>query len=220
MGITNNGQSAYSSLYIQTRQQSAPSTNETGQVYVGAGSMVVQTRTNHPIILKSYADEQFVTVPDSLIISNNATRDVIINTPLTVNNNVTINGFLAAKPYVSLRVVTSGGTPSTGTTVGPPTTIGTPGTMTVTNYGYTTSITASRGSSTTNNAFLYTFSWATPHPLGSNYVPMCQFQGSSTNNTSPNGFFRVNQTSTSISVWVRTSDGSITDESFYVYTVP
>ena len=60
IGITNNGQSAYSSLYIQTRQQSAPSTNETGQVYVGAGSMVVQTRTNHPIILKSYADEQFV----------------------------------------------------------------------------------------------------------------------------------------------------------------
>ena len=153
MGITNSGLNGYSALYLQSRLQSDLTRNETGQVYVGGQSMTVQTRTNHPIILKSYADEPLVTVPDSLTISNNATRDVIINTPLTVNNNVTINGFLAAKPYVSLRVVTSGGTPSTGTTVGPPTTIGTPGSMSVTNYGYTTSVTAARGTSGTTNAF-------------------------------------------------------------------
>ena len=34
IGITNNGQSAYSSLYIQTRNQTGLSTNETGQLYV------------------------------------------------------------------------------------------------------------------------------------------------------------------------------------------
>ena len=94
-------------------------------------------------------------------------RDVIINAPLTVNNNVTINGFLAAKPYVSLRVVTSGGTPSTGTTIGPPTTIGTPGTMTVTNYGYTTSITAARGGTGSTNAFFIYFYMDYPASLWS-----------------------------------------------------
>ena len=73
------------------------------------------------------------------------------------DGNLTVQGFLAAKPYVSLRVVTSGGTASTGTTIGPPTTIGTPGSMTVTNYGYTTSVTAARGTSGTSNAFFIYF---------------------------------------------------------------
>ena len=68
--------------------------------------------------------------------------------------------------------------------------------------------------------FLYTFTWTTPHPYGANYAVMCQFQGSSTLNTSPNGFFRATGTATSVSVWVRTSDGIIKDEKFYVYTVP
>ena len=94
MGITNNGNSAYSALYLQTRNQSGSSTNETGQLFVGASGFVMQSRTNHPIYLKAYSDEPLVNVPNSLTISNNATRDVIISTPLIVNNNVTVNGSL------------------------------------------------------------------------------------------------------------------------------
>ena len=136
---------------------------------------------------------------------------------VTINGNLTLNGFISARPYVSLRIITSGGTPSTGTVVR---TIGTAGTATVSQYGFITNATTARGTAGLTNAFLYTFSWTTAHPLGSSYAVMCQFQGSSTANTSPNGFFRSNGTSNSISVWVRSSDGIIKDENFYVYTVP
>ena len=88
MGITNNGQSAYSSLYIQTRNQVSPKINETGQIFCGAGSMVVQTRTNGALILKSFADDLSMTVPDSLTISNNITRDIYCATPLWCNNKL------------------------------------------------------------------------------------------------------------------------------------
>jgi hypothetical protein len=88
MGITNNGQSAYSSLYIQTRNQVSPKINETGQIFCGAGSMVVQTRTNGPLILKSFADDLTMTVPDSLTISNNITRDIVCASPLWCNDKL------------------------------------------------------------------------------------------------------------------------------------
>ena len=99
MGITNSGLNGYSALYLQSRLQGDLTRNETGQVYVGGQGMTVQTRTNHPLHLKSYCDEVGVEVPNSLTISNNATRDVIINTQLLikgsdtiVDNNIFFNG--------------------------------------------------------------------------------------------------------------------------------
>ena len=151
-----------------------------------------------------------LTVANSAIVNNN----LIVTNNLTVNGSLTVNGFNVIKPYISLRITTSGGVAST-TTV-----IGTTGTTTVANYGYTSSVTTTRGTVGATNAFLYTFSWTTAHPLGANYAVMCNFQGSSTTNLSPNGFFRATGTSNSISVWVRTSDGIIKDENFYVYSVP
>ncbi len=80
--------------------------------------------------------------------------DVIITGSLTVGNLLNTMSFYPVKPHVSLRVITSGGTPSTGTTTTPlPSTIGTPGTVSVTNYGFTTSVTTTRGSAGTTNAF-------------------------------------------------------------------
>ena len=156
--------------------------------------------------------------PASALTINQATiTNSLTAGSLTVNSNLTVNGYISAKPYVSLRIVTTGGTQSTGTTSG---TIGTPGTATVTNLGYTSPITTSRGNAGATNAFLYTFTWTTPHPLGANYAIMCNFYGTSTANLSPNAFFRTSGTSTAISVWIRTSDGIIKDENFYVYTVP
>ena len=90
MGITNTGLNGYSSLYLQSRLQSDLTRNETGQIFVGGQSMVVQTRTNHPLHLQSYCDEPLVTVPTSLTISNNTTRAVIINTPLNIKSSLTV----------------------------------------------------------------------------------------------------------------------------------
>ena len=220
IGITNNGNSAYTSLYLQTRQQSGSSTNETGQMFVGAGSMVVQTRTNHPIILKSYADDQSITVPNSLTISNNSTRDVVIATPLIVNNNVTINGFLAAKPYISLKISTS--IYSSGTILAVPSTasvIGTPGAVTQTNMGYQ-SATIGRGTVANSNYFLYTFTFPA-HPLGSSFAVGCTFITGSTSNAAPNAIFTSTNTSTTITVWIREpSTNILRDGNFYVYSVP
>ena len=117
-----------------------------------------------------------------------------------------------------MKITTSGGTAST--LVNGVTTIGTPGPSVAINCGYTSAVTLARGTTGTTNAFLYTISWTTAHPLGSNYAVMCNFQGGSTTNLSPNGFFRANGTATSITVWVRTSDGIIKDENSYVYSVP
>ena len=222
IGITNNGNSAYTSLYLQTRQQSGSSTNETGQMFVGAGSMVVQTRTNHPIILKSYADDQSITVPNSLTISNNSTRDVVIATPLIVNNNVTINGFLAAKPYISLKISTS--IYSSGTILAVPSTstsaIGTPGAVTITNYGFQSNITVARGTVGNVNHFLYTFTFPA-HPFGANYGVGCTFNTTGTSSANPNATITSNTQATSITVWIReTSTNILRDGNFYVYSVP
>ena len=194
MGITNNGSGAYSSLYLQTRLQSGTSTNETGQVFVGGGSMVVQTRNNHPIILKSYADDQSITVPNSLTISNNATRDVVIAAPLIVNNNVTINGFLAAKPYVGVYVSSSG---TVSTNVKP---------------GYVTPTVAK----TTGQ---YIFTLPTAHPSGVNYEVFVQQRMIAY--TTANALYGVYVTSsTSFTVWSKSTANALVDSDFYVFTVP
>ena len=194
LGITNNGNSAYSSLYLQTRLQSGSSTNETGQIFVGAGSMVVQTRANHPINFKAYADDLSITVPNSLTISNNATRDVVITAPLIVNNNVTINGFLAAKPYVGVYVSSSG---SVSTNVKP---------------GYVTPTVAK----TTGQ---YIFTLPTAHPSGVNYEVFVQQR--MIVSTTANALYGVYVTSsTSFTVWSKSTANALTDSDFYVYTVP
>ena len=222
--ITNTGLDGYSSLYLKTTGQI---TNETGQLFVGQQlGLVMMTRTAHALRFKTYSDELNATPPFSMQILGTGTRDVEILAPLTVTNNtiitgnlvvngnLTLSGFNVIKPYISMKITTSGGTPSTLTT------IGTPGASVAINCGYTSAVTLARGTSGATNAFLYTISWTSPHPLGSNYMVMCNFQGGSTTNLSPNGFFRANGTSTNITIWVRTSDGIIKDENFYVYSVP
>ena len=89
--------------------------------------------------------------------------DVTGNT--TIGGNLTLTGYLAAKPFVSLRVITGGGTPSTATV------IGTPGASAVVQYGFISNVAVTRGTVGGANAFLYTFIWATPHPLRTSYVP-------------------------------------------------
>ena len=54
------------------------------------------TRTAHPIHIRTYGEDPTITVPNSISILANSTRDVVINTPLIVNNNVNINGELSA----------------------------------------------------------------------------------------------------------------------------
>jgi hypothetical protein len=220
--IENTGVSGFAICYWK-----AP--NESGQIFVGQlGGINLRTNTAHPIQFATYTNEAGATT--SMKILANATRDVEILAPLnikslstvidngvTIGGNLTVNGFTNTKPYISLRITTSGGTP--GTVLNGVTTIGTPGPSVGINCG-SSAVTLARGTAGATNAFLYTISWTTAHPLGSNYAVMCNFQGGSTANLSPNGFFRANGTATSITVWVRTSDGIIKDENFYVYSVP
>jgi hypothetical protein len=144
-------------------------------------------------------------------------------------SNLTVNGFIAAKPYVSLRVATSGGTPSSvsGSTL----TIGTAGTTTLTNNGFITPV-LSRGTAGATNAFIYTFTFATPHPLGTNYAVFAQFATGATGSSSqaqslqPTGVITTNVTSsTTFNVWIRTPldatyNNVLVDGTFYVHTVP
>ena len=74
--LTNSGNQGFSSLYLQTTNQTG-SSNETGQIFVGQNAgMVLHTRTNHPIQFKAYADQPLTTVPTSMKILSNTTRDV------------------------------------------------------------------------------------------------------------------------------------------------
>jgi hypothetical protein len=141
---------------------------------------------------------------------------------LAVTGNLSLTGFLSAKPYISLRVATTGGTASTvsGSTV----TIGTPGTVTLTQLGYNTTSVCTRGTAGSTNYFLYTFTWTGAHPLGSNYVPNVIYQTGATSSAQPLGVITTNVTSTSITVWLRATVGTVSnvlqDGTFYVYTVP
>jgi hypothetical protein len=98
--ITNSGQDGFSSLYLQTTNQTI---NETGQLYVGQqNGLTLMTRTNHPIQFKAYSDQPLTTVPTSMKILSNTTRDVEIYTPLkiksttatVIDNGLVINGVL------------------------------------------------------------------------------------------------------------------------------
>jgi hypothetical protein len=146
-----------------------------------------------------------------------------VSTNVTIGGNLTLTGHLAAKPFVSLRVITGGGTPSTATV------IGTPGASLVTPYGYISNVTLARGTAGATNAFIYTFTWTTPHPLGINYIVNAVFRTGSSTDPQPAGVITTNVTSsTSFNVWIRTTVGTtfpgtpnvFADGTFYVYTVP
>ena len=147
-----------------------------------------------------------------------------VTSNLTVGGNLALTGYLAAKPYVSLRVTTGGGTPSTnpsGSTV----TIGTPGLCVVVQNGFVTDAVVGRGTAGSTNAFLYTVTWTTPHPLGTAYVPNVCFYTGSTTTAAPLGVITAAvASSTAFTVWFRATVGSVSnvlvDGSFYVYTVP
>ena len=95
--IINSGQDGFSSLYLNTTNQTI---NETGQLFVGQQSgLTLMTRTNHSIQFKAYSDQPATTVPTSMKILANETRDVEIYTRLLikgsdtiVDNNIVVNG--------------------------------------------------------------------------------------------------------------------------------
>ena len=126
---------------------------------------------------------------------------------------------------MSLRVVTGGGTPTTiSATTGLPV-IGTPGFSVINQYGFITNVTLARGSAGATNAFIYTFTWPTPHPLGINFIVNAVFRTGGSADPQPIGVITTNVTSsTSFNVWIRTTLGTtpnmFADGSFYVYTVP
>jgi hypothetical protein len=219
IGITNNGNSAYSSLYLQTRNQSGASTDETGQVFVGGGSMVVQSRTNHPINFKSYCDQPLVTVPTSLTISNNATRDVIINTPLIIKSQQTtfekgiiIGGLHPSEAnglYVSNNAIINGNLTVNGTMPSPfwvagkidGSVAGAVPTIVTRKGEYGSEITCVRKTGATVG--VYDISWTTPHPDGVNIVAMVSGEGASYSESLGAGTAGYTNTSTKITVIFR-----------------
>ena len=99
--------------------------------------------------------------------------------------------------------------------------IGTPGAVTITNLGFQQNITSARGSVNNANQFLYTFTFTTPHPLGTNYAVGCSFITGSTSSNNPNATITSNGQSTSITVWIRENVSNIIrDGNFYVYSIP
>ena len=151
---------------------------------------------------------------NGLYVSNNG----IIGGNLSVIGNLTVTGFISAKPYASLRVSTgtTGATPSTASV------IGTPGPVTLTQYGFLTNVGVSRGTTVgATNYFIYTFTMPTAHPQGTNYIVNGAFVTGSTSSASPNAFLTFNVTSsTSFTVWIRSSTNILLDGNFFVYTVP
>ena len=195
ISATNTGSSGFTSLYLHTSNQISPIINETAQIFVGQNvGMFLHTRTNHPITFQTYSDQPATTVIPSMKILSTGTRDVEINAPLIVNNNVTINGFLAAKPYVGVYVSSSG---SVSNNVKP---------------GYVTPTVAK----TTGQ---YIFTLPTAHPSGVNYEVFVQQRMIAS--TTANALYGVYVTSsTSFTVWSKSTANALTDSDFYVYTVP
>ena len=171
--------------------------------------------TNGIFINNSNGDTQ-IRLYDSGSMIKNGDMNVLGNVAIT--GNLTITGYSNIKPYASLRVVTTGGTLSRGTTTG---TIGTAGTTLLSQYGYLTNVVLTRGVAGATNAFIYTFTMPTAHPLSTNYIVNGCFRTGSSSDPSPNATMIFNVTSsTSFNVWVKTSSSIMLDGQFYVYTVP
>ena len=130
--------------------------------------------------------------------------------------------YIQAKPYISLKVSTS--IYSSGTILAIPSTasvIGTPGAVTFTNSGFQQNITVTRGTVGNANLFLYTFTFATPHPLGTNYAVGCTFNTTATANANPNATITCNTQANSITVWIPENTSNILrDGNFYIYSIP
>jgi hypothetical protein len=137
---------------------------------------------------------------------------------LAVTGNLTVTGFISAKPYASLRVSTG----TAGATASTASVIGTPGPVTLAQYGFLTNVSVARGATAgASNYFIYTFTMPTAHPQGANYIVNGAFVTGSTSSASPNAFLTFNVTSsTSFTVWVRSSTNILLDGNFFVYTVP
>jgi hypothetical protein len=107
---TNNGNEGFSSLYLQTRNQISPMTDETAQIFVGQNSgMVLHTRSAHDIRFQTYSDEPLKTVTPSMKILGSGTRDVEIYTPLKINSSQTT--FSGSPQNITFN--NNNGTPST-----------------------------------------------------------------------------------------------------------
>ena len=93
ISATNTGNNGFASLYLQTQNQTSPTINETGQIFVGQNSgMFLHTRSNHPISFQTYTDQPSTTVTPSMKIISTGLRDVEINAPLRVNSFMSTTG--------------------------------------------------------------------------------------------------------------------------------
>ena len=111
---------------------------------------------------------------------------------------------------------TTGGVPST--VVGAAVTIGTPGAVTITNFGFNTSVVCTRGTSGNVNAFFYTFTWTGAHPLGANFGANVLYYTTSTSSAQPLGVITAGTSATSIGVWLRATVGTVTKMVVFMFT--
>ena len=115
---------------------------------------------------------------------------------------------------------TTGGVPSA--VVGAAATIGTPGTVTITNFGFNTSVVCTRGTSGNVNVFLYNFTWTGAHPLGANFGANVLYHTTSSGAAQPLGVITAGTSATSNGVWLHATVGTVSnvlqDGSFYVYS--
>ena len=186
---------------MEARNQSLPNINETGQLFVGAQALNMLTRTAHPIHIRTYGDDPTITVPNSISILANSTRDVVINTPLIVNNNLTVSGFYPIKPWVALYVASNA--IQTATAVGHVA----PSNFTLTH--------ATNG--------LYSFTFTPAHPNGNNFQIFVTSRTSGTATAFCVCTAKVETDSTAgtkFTVWCRNASNAIIDGDFWVHTVP
>ena len=89
--IKNNTLGQFTSLYLNNISGSGSGIYETGQIHCGNGAgLSLVTNTAHPIKFTAYNQQPNVTVPTSIQILANSTRDVEILTPLKVKGSSTI----------------------------------------------------------------------------------------------------------------------------------
>jgi hypothetical protein len=133
ISATNSGNEGFTSLYLQTTNQTLPITNETAQIFVGQNvGMFLHTKSSHPISFQTYSDQPLTTVTPSMKILGSGTRDVEILAPLkikcqqtTIENAVVIGGsqsveanglFVSNNAVVNRNLTVNGNLTVSGTT--------------------------------------------------------------------------------------------------------
>ncbi len=118
-------------------------------------------------------------------------------------------------------MITTGGAPST--TSGSTVTVGTPGTVALANLGFNTTSVCTRGTTGHVYYFLYTFTWTGAHSPGANFAVNVVYNTDSTGAGQPPAVITVNNNSTSTTVWLRTTVGTVSnvrqDVNLYVHSV-